>query len=93
MSKANEGCIRRMVRWMFRHRHKWVHSQKTSIDRQTVYRLRTCRTCGKVEIQNIFGYWHDVSTVKFSSVPQFETWHRERFETAVGLPNTGNEAR
>jgi hypothetical protein len=72
----------RLFSKLFKHWHRWVYSKKTSEDRDTIYDLRTCRKCGKVEIQNIYGFWNDVTTVRFSSVPQFEKWHRDRFEMA-----------
>lgn len=74
--------VRRFLRCVFPHRHKWTFVRKISKDGQTVYTLRRCPVCRLTEIEDRRGRWSDVTKCLFSSFPCFEAWHRERYMSA-----------
>lgn len=78
--KGMVEALNRLRERLFGHRHKWVYRERVSRDRKTLYFLRTCSLCDAEEISNRFGVWNDLKTARFSSVPQFEEYHRKRFE-------------
>lgn len=60
----------------------WVQSQLISLDGQMIYTVRDREGDEREVLHNQRG-WEPVSMTRFSALPCFEDYHREKFETAI----------
>lgn len=71
----------RLLTWLLRRTPRWVESELISLDGKRIYTVRD-RPGEERQVQDKYGRWHPVSLAKFSSIPMWEDFHRERFMTA-----------
>jgi len=81
------GFLCTLMRFVRRHR-PWVQSQLISRDGQMIYTVRDREGDERQVLHNQRG-WVPVSAARFSMLPCFEDYHREKFETAI--PYTPNK--
>ena len=79
------GTVGRLVR----RPRPWRESQLISRDGQMIYTVREREGDERQVLHNWRG-WEPVSAARFSMLPCFEDYHREKFETAIPYtPNSG----
>ena len=72
---------------------KWKESKLISQDGQMVYIVRDREGEERQVLHRLRG-WEPVSAARFSTLPCFEDYHREKFETAIPYkPNTSIDQR
>jgi len=92
MGTRLRGFFCTLLRFVRRPR-PWVQSQLISRDGQMIYTVRDREGDERQVLHNQRG-WEQVSVARFSTLPCFEDYYRNKFETAVRYtPNAVNEPR
>ena len=76
------AAVVRTVRRLVLRPVPWVESQLISRDGQMIYTVRQ-RPGEERQILHCWRGWVPVSQARFSTLPCFEDYHREKFETAI----------
>lgn len=83
-----KGAFTSVVRTVRRLRSRpWRESQLISQDGQMIYTVRE-RDGEERQVLHLWRGWEPVSTARFSTLPCFEEYHRQKFNAAI--PYTQN---
>lgn len=87
------AAVVRTVRRLVLRPVPWVESQMISRDGGLIYLVRD-RPGEERQILHRWRGWEPVSRARFSTLPCFEDYHREKFETAIPYSqNAGGQPR
>lgn len=82
------SVMRNIIHVFVRRPRPWVQSQLISRDGQMIYTVRD-REGDERQVLHRHRGWEPVSMARFSTLPCFEDYHRNKFETSIRY--TSNE--